>query len=70
MCVCPQNKHQRLMSLLPELRELAHRGEDYLYQKHDTNSPTSLLIEMLHARRGTSHAVFVRRRSDCRILIY
>ncbi|XP_037083193.1 nuclear hormone receptor FTZ-F1-like [Pollicipes pollicipes] len=46
-----QNKHLRLVALLPELRELAHRGEDYLYQKHDTNSATSLLIEMLHARR-------------------
>ncbi|XP_043188704.1 nuclear hormone receptor FTZ-F1-like isoform X2 [Amphibalanus amphitrite] len=46
-----QSKHQRLMALLPELRELAHRGEDYLYHKHDTNSATSLLIEMLHARR-------------------
>ena len=44
------------MSLLPELRELAHRGEDYLYHKHDTNSATSLLIEMLHARRGRSHS--------------
>ena len=39
------------MALLPELRELALRGEDYLYQKHDQNSATSLLIEMLHARR-------------------
>ncbi|XP_037080187.1 nuclear hormone receptor FTZ-F1-like [Pollicipes pollicipes] len=46
-----QGKYQRLMALLPELRELALRGEDYLYQKHDTNSATSLLIEMLHARR-------------------
>lgn len=52
---CPavhQNKHLRLMALVPELRALAHRGEDHLYQKHDANSPTSLLSEMLHARRG------------------
>jgi len=46
-----QGKYQRLMALLPELCDLALRGEDYLYQKHDTNSATSLLIEMLHARR-------------------
>lgn len=46
-----QGKYERLMALLPELCELALRGEDYLYQKHDTNSATSLLIEMLHARR-------------------
>ncbi|KAF0301441.1 Nuclear hormone receptor FTZ-F1 [Amphibalanus amphitrite] len=49
-----QGKYQRLMALLPELRDLALRGEDYLYQKHDQNDhnrATSLLIEMLHARR-------------------
>lgn len=45
------NKYQRLLLLLPDLRELALLGEEQLYQKHDTNSPTSLLIEMLHARR-------------------
>lgn len=41
------------MSVLPDLRAIAVRGEDFLYFKHRTGLAPSktLLMEMLHAKR-------------------
>lgn len=41
------------MALLPDLRDIAVRGEDYLYYKHRAGMapPKTLLMEMLHAKR-------------------
>lgn len=41
------------MSVLPDLRAIAVRGEDFLYFKHLAGSGNSktLLMEMLHAKR-------------------
>jgi len=47
------DKFNQLLSLLPDLREMAQRGEDFLYFKHmQGNAPTqTLLMEMLHAKK-------------------
>lgn len=49
------DKFNRLIGLLPELRAIAVRGEDFLYYKHRAGLAPSrtLLMEMLHARRRT-----------------
>lgn len=41
------------MGLVPEIRALTLRGEDFLYYKHINGSaPTqTLLMEMLHAKK-------------------
>lgn len=41
------------MGLLPDLRAIAVRGEDFLYLKHRAGYAPSktLLMEMLHAKR-------------------
>lgn len=48
-----QDRFGKLMSLLPELHEIANRGEEHLYHKHcNGGAPTqTLLMEMLHAKR-------------------
>ncbi|KAK3916127.1 Nuclear hormone receptor FTZ-F1 [Frankliniella fusca] len=48
-----QDKFNRLLALLPDIHEMAARGEDHLYQKHCSGgAPTqTLLMEMLHAKR-------------------
>ncbi|KAE8743194.1 Fushi tarazu - Factor 1 isoform A [Frankliniella occidentalis] len=48
-----QDKFNRLLQLLPDIHEMAARGEDHLYQKHCSGgAPTqTLLMEMLHAKR-------------------
>merc|ERR1719220_226435 len=47
------DKYNQLVSLLPELRSMAQRGEDFLYYKHmQGNAPTAtLLMEMLTAKK-------------------
>lgn len=47
------DKFNQMLSLLPDLREMAQRGEDFLYFKHmQGNAPhATLLMEMLHAKR-------------------
>lgn len=54
---CYQNvpdKFNQLLSLLPDLREMAQRGEEYLYFKHmQGHAPHhTLLMEMLLAKRN------------------
>merc|ERR1719210_1080930 len=46
-------KYNQMMALLPELRSMAQRGEDFLYFKHmHGNAPhATLLMEMLHAKK-------------------
>lgn len=41
------------MAVLPDLRVIAIRGEDFLYSKHRAGAAPSktLLMEMLHAKR-------------------
>jgi len=48
-----QEKFTKLLTILPDLRQVAARGEDYLYYKHiNGGAPTqTLLMEMLHAKR-------------------
>ena len=48
-----QDKYNQLVNLLPELRSMAQRGEDFLYYKHmQGNAPTAtLLMEMLTAKK-------------------
>ncbi|XP_021950536.1 nuclear hormone receptor FTZ-F1 isoform X1 [Folsomia candida] len=48
-----QEKFTKLLTLLPDIRQVASRGEDYLYFKHiNGGAPTqTLLMEMLHAKR-------------------
>lgn len=48
-----QDKFNRLMGILPDLRAIAVRGEDFLYFKHRAGLAPSktLLMEMLHAKR-------------------
>lgn len=48
-----QDKFNRLMAVLPDLRVIAIRGEDFLYSKHRAGAAPSktLLMEMLHAKR-------------------
>ncbi|KAG8224064.1 hypothetical protein J437_LFUL001141 [Ladona fulva] len=48
-----QDKFTKLLMVLPEIHQLASRGEDHLYHKHCTGgAPTqTLLMEMLHAKR-------------------
>ena len=48
-----QNKFHKMLQLLPEMHNLATRGEEYLYFKHcNGGAPTqTLLMEMLHAKR-------------------
>lgn len=48
-----QDKFNRLMGVLPDLRAIAVRGEDFLYFKHRAGLAPSktLLMEMLHAKR-------------------
>jgi len=52
-CAGNQDKFNQLLSLLPDLREMAQRGEVFLYFKHmQGNAPTqTLLMEMLHAKK-------------------
>ncbi|XP_076248997.1 ftz transcription factor 1 isoform X3 [Calliopsis andreniformis] len=47
------DKFNKLLAVLPEIRVVASRGEDHLYQKHCSGgAPTqTLLMEMLHAKR-------------------
>lgn len=47
------DKFQQLLALVPEIRALTLRGEDFLYYKHINGSaPTqTLLMEMLHAKK-------------------
>ena len=49
-----QDKFNQLLSLLPDLREMAQRGEDFLYFKHmQGHAPHhTLLMEMLLAKRN------------------
>lgn len=53
LLLSPQDRFGKLMSLLPELHEIANRGEEHLYHKHcNGGAPTqTLLMEMLHAKR-------------------
>jgi len=46
-------KFHQLMNLLPEIKAMSMRGEEFLYYKHvNGNAPTqTLLMEMLHAKR-------------------
>ena len=48
-----KDKFNQLVSLLPDLREMAQRGEDFLYFKHmQGNAPhQTLLMEMLIAKK-------------------
>lgn len=48
-----KEKFAKLISIIPEIHEMAARGEDHLYLKHCAGSaPTqTLLMEMLHAKR-------------------
>jgi nuclear receptor subfamily 5 group A protein 3 len=48
-----QEKFTKLLTLLPDIRQIASRGEEYLYFKHiNGGAPTqTLLMEMLHAKR-------------------
>nr|QPK40162.1 FTZ-F1 nuclear hormone receptor beta isoform [Lepeophtheirus salmonis] len=47
------DKFNQLLNLLPDLKEMATRGEDFLYFKHmQGNAPhATLLMEMLHAKK-------------------
>lgn len=47
------DKFNRIMGILPDLRAIAVRGEDFLYRKHlaGLGLPKTLLMEMLHAKR-------------------
>ena len=47
------DKFTQLLNLLPDLKVMAQRGEDFLYFKHmQGNAPTAtLLMEMLHAKK-------------------
>lgn len=47
------DKYNQLLSQIPELRQMATRGEDFLYFKHmQGNAPhATLLMEMLHAKK-------------------
>lgn len=47
------DKYNQLMALLPDVRSMAQRGEDFLYFKHmQGNAPhATLLMEMLHAKK-------------------
>ena len=48
-----QDKFTQLLNLLPDLKVMAQRGEDFLYFKHmQGNAPhATLLMEMLHAKK-------------------
>nr|CAD7402739.1 unnamed protein product [Timema cristinae]CAD7432628.1 unnamed protein product [Timema monikensis] len=48
-----QDKFTKLLMVMPEIHQMASRGEDHLYHKHcDGSAPTqTLLMEMLHAKR-------------------
>ncbi|EEB17641.1 Nuclear hormone receptor FTZ-F1, putative [Pediculus humanus corporis] len=48
-----QDKFTKLQQVLPEIHQMASRGEDHLYHKHCSGgAPTqTLLMEMLHAKR-------------------
>ncbi|XP_047098390.1 nuclear hormone receptor FTZ-F1 [Schistocerca piceifrons] len=48
-----QDKFSKLLLVMPEIHQMASRGEDHLYQKHRSGgAPTqTLLMEMLHAKR-------------------
>ncbi|CAG0879163.1 unnamed protein product [Cyprideis torosa] len=48
-----QEKYNKVLGLLPDLRFLAQQGEEFLYYKHmqEGSSTQTLLMEMLHARR-------------------
>ncbi len=48
-----QEKFTQLLNLLPDLKVMAQRGEDFLYFKHmQGNAPhATLLMEMLHAKK-------------------
>lgn len=53
-CISPlQDKFTKLLLVMPEIHQMASRGEDHLYQKHRSGgAPTqTLLMEMLHAKR-------------------
>merc|ERR1712223_874825 len=52
------DKFNQLLSLLPDLREMAQRGEDFLYFKHmQGHAPHhTLLMEMLLAKRNDGRA--------------
>lgn len=47
------DKFGMMLRLLPEIRQLAQKGEDYLYYKHLNGEVpfNSLLMEMLHSKR-------------------
>lgn len=48
-----QDKFGQLMAILPEIKSMSMRGEEFLFFKHvNGNAPTqTLLMEMLHAKR-------------------
>ncbi|XP_039286690.1 nuclear hormone receptor FTZ-F1-like [Nilaparvata lugens] len=48
-----QDKFNKLLAVMPEIHNLANRGEDHLYVRHCSGgAPTqTLLMEMLHAKR-------------------
>ncbi len=52
-CIASQDKFTQLLNLLPDLKVMAQRGEDFLYFKHmQGNAPhATLLMEMLHAKK-------------------
>ncbi|XP_011639480.1 nuclear hormone receptor FTZ-F1 [Pogonomyrmex barbatus] len=47
------DKFHKLLAVLPDIHEVATKGEEHLYQKHcNGGAPTqTLLMEMLHAKR-------------------
>ncbi|KYQ48783.1 Nuclear hormone receptor FTZ-F1 [Trachymyrmex zeteki] len=47
------DKFNKLLAVLPDIHEVATKGEEHLYQKHcNGGAPTqTLLMEMLHAKR-------------------
>ena len=58
-------KYNQLLAQIPELRSMAHQGEDFLYLKHmEGNAPHhgTLLMEMLFRSEMTRYEV-VRRRT-------
>lgn len=55
--------------LLPDIHEMAARGEDHLYQKHCSGgAPTqTLLMEMLHAKRKQFLCYHLRAQHERRV---
>ena len=47
------DKYGEMLRILPDIRQLSQKGEDYLYYKHLNGEVpfNSLLMEMLHSKR-------------------